>query len=37
MDELYETSTEDLEFYYDGSYDSEDFDYDDEIDDAYEM
>ena len=38
MDELFETSTEDLEFF-DGSYDSDDFDldFDDEIDDAYEM
>lgn len=36
MDELFEYSTEDLEFY-NGSYDSEDFDYDDEVDDAYEM
>lgn len=36
MDELFENPKEDLEFY-NGSYESEDYDFDDEVDDAYEM
>ena len=36
MDELFEVEGEDLEFY-NGSYEGEDLDYDDEVDDAFEM
>lgn len=36
MDELFEYPNDDMEFY-NGSFDSDDFDYDDEVDDAYEM
>lgn len=36
MDELFDEYTDDLEFYQ-GSYEYDDFDYDDEVDDAYEM
>ena len=36
MDEIFEYPIEDLEFY-NGAFDLEDFDYDDEVDDAYEM
>ena len=36
MDELFEEYAEEQEFY-NGSFESEDFDYEDEVDDAYEM